>query len=244
MTTQENTQKRGNANLTVIASIVRVEGTDAGRTTATVAATVGDRKVYRRVTAFGKRAAPKLAAMQVGDAFYGVGPVSMSSYEDAQGVKRKSANVRILSITALDASQMMFVEDAKHNPILDNGEFATEVTGNIVAAPELRYSPEGDPGVSFTVAINEEHEGTKTTSYFVVRARGAKALHYAQTYKKGSLVKVIGSLLSRSFEGADGIKRYEDYIAAERVVPITRLRASNPEIATDDINNDTPPWEE
>jgi single stranded DNA-binding protein len=244
MTTQEFTRNRGNANLTVIASIVRLDEINEGRTTATVAATLGERKVYRRITAFGKRAAPKLAAMQIGDALYGVGPVSVSSYEDAQGVKRKSANVRILSITVLDAGKMRFVEDAKHNPILDNGAFAIEVTGNVVAAPELRYAPEGQPSVSFSVAVNEDVHGTKTASYFVVRAKGPKAEHYAQTFTKGALVKVIGSLVSRNYEGSDGIKRYEDYIEAERVVPITRSSASNALPADEEGAGDAAPWED
>lgn len=87
------------------------------------------------------------------------------------------------------------------------------VVGNATADPELRFTPNGNAVVSFTVAQTSRrfdrnaNKWVDTNTLFLrVNAWRDQAEHVSKSVKKGTRVVVIGDLLQRSFE-VEGVKR-------------------------------------
>ncbi len=71
--------------------------------------------------------------------------------------------------------------------------------GNLGKEPEMRYTPSGQPVVSFSVATNRSYKGAegqpvKETTWFRVTAWGKQAETCNQYLRKGSKVLVEGRL--------------------------------------------------
>jgi single-strand DNA-binding protein len=88
--------------------------------------------------------------------------------------------------------------------------------GRLTRDPEMRYTPNGQPVTSFSLATNRytsspEGERREFTDYHncvawnIGRRNLAELL--GQNLKKGSLIYVEGRLQTRSWEGQDGQKR-------------------------------------
>lgn len=84
--------------------------------------------------------------------------------------------------------------------------------GRLGADPELRYTADGTPVVSFRMATSESYKDKsgnkqeKTEWHSIVAWR--KLAEIAGEYlKKGRLVYVEGKIQSREYEGRDGVKR-------------------------------------
>jgi single-strand DNA-binding protein len=95
------------------------------------------------------------------------------------------------------------------------------IIGNLGSDPQLRYTSDGTPVASFTVAVNErarrhlaaensqgEQQDGETTTWFRVSAwrRQAEIVH--DLLKKGTSVFVSGDLRTSEFTGNDGRKRF------------------------------------
>ncbi len=98
-----------------------------------------------------------------------------------------------------------------------------EIIGNLTRDPELRYTPNGQPVVSFGVATNivwtdKNGEKQQKTEFHNVVAWRKLAEICSQYLKKGRQVYVEGRLETRNWEGQDGIKRYRTEIIASNVV--------------------------
>lgn len=86
------------------------------------------------------------------------------------------------------------------------------LTGNLVADPELRYTPTGVPVANFRVASTERiktAEGWKDgdTLFLTVNCWRDLAEHVAESAAKGTKVIVAGRLRQRSYETTEGEKR-------------------------------------
>lgn len=109
------------------------------------------------------------------------------------------------------------------------GESITTVIGNLVAAPELRFTPSGAAVASFTVAStprrfdrerNEWRDGD--TSFIRVNVWRQLAEHAAESFTKGDRVIVTGELRIRTYEtrptdGSDPQTRYSTEVEASEV---------------------------
>ena len=96
------------------------------------------------------------------------------------------------------------------------------VIGNLGSEPEMRFTPNGRPVTSFSVATNwrfttPDGERKEETEWFTIVTWGRLAEQCNQFLTKGRLVYVEGRLRTHSWEGQDGQKRYRNEIVADRV---------------------------
>ncbi len=98
------------------------------------------------------------------------------------------------------------------------------LVGNLGGDPELRYTPDGRPVVSFNVAVNRRRrQGDEAwvdeTDWFRVTAWGKLAETCNQYLSKGRKVLIEGRLQTRTFQGSDGqTRKFIDVIASQMVL--------------------------
>lgn len=103
-----------------------------------------------------------------------------------------------------------------------------QIIGNLGRDPELRYTPNGRPVASFTVAVNQStknqqtNEWVESTDWFRVSVWGERGERVAENLRKGSRVFVDGRFKTREFEGNDGQKRLSLEITADTVMGLDR----------------------
>jgi len=95
--------------------------------------------------------------------------------------------------------------------------------GNVGGDPEMRFTPNGVPVTSFSVATNRfynspEGERKEETTWFRVAAFRKQAESCSQFLTKGQRVYVEGRLRTREWEGQDGQKRVTVEVLADRVL--------------------------
>lgn len=96
------------------------------------------------------------------------------------------------------------------------------IIGNLGSEPEMRFTPNGRPVTSFSVATNRryttsEGERREETEWFTVVAWARLAEQCNQYLTKGRLVYVEGRLRTHTWEGQDGQRRSRNEIVADRV---------------------------
>jgi single-strand DNA-binding protein len=87
------------------------------------------------------------------------------------------------------------------------------IVGNLGRDPELRYTPQGTPVCSFTVATNERRkdragEMQDSTTWFRVTLWGRQAETASQYLTKGRPIYVEGRLRVEEWTDRDGKQRY------------------------------------
>src|SRR5574341_844349 len=102
-----------------------------------------------------------------------------------------------------------------------------QIIGNLGRDPEMRYTPNGKPVTSFTVAVSRswvkpEGERAEKTEWFNVIAWDRLAEICSQHLTKGSLVYVEGRLETRSWEAENGQKHYRTEIVANEMIILDR----------------------
>lgn len=106
----------------------------------------------------------------------------------------------------------------------------TLLRGNLVRDPELRkVNPGGKPTsvVNFTIAVSREYvknsgEKDKITSFINCEAWDSGAEIIGDSFKKGDLVMVEGSLRNDSWE-KDGVKHHSLKVRVNNFSKITKL---------------------
>ncbi len=132
------------------------------------------------------------------------------------------------------------------------------IIGNLGRDPELRYTNNGTPVVSFNVAVGRQWttsagERKEATEWFNVVAWRELAEICSQKLSKGRLVYIEGSLQTRTWEDSEGQRNYRMELVADQMTILDRPPRENDrheergedsgESATDD--SDTQPrWEE
>lgn len=96
------------------------------------------------------------------------------------------------------------------------------IIGNLTRDPELRSLPSGIQVATLGVATNrvwKDKNGAKqeSTDFHNVVVFGRQAETTSQYLKKGSSVLVEGRMQTRSWDGADGQKKYRTEIVADRI---------------------------
>ena len=113
------------------------------------------------------------------------------------------------------------------------------IIGNLGSEPEMRFTPNGRPVTSFSVATNRRYttsdgERREETEWFTVVTWGRLAEQCNQFLAKGRLVYVEGRLRSHSWEGQDGQRHQRIEIIANRVLFLDRRPAGTlPEAGID-----------
>jgi single-strand DNA-binding protein len=107
------------------------------------------------------------------------------------------------------------------------------VIGNLGSDPEMRYTPNGNPVTSFTVATNRNYttssgERREETEWFRVVAWNQLAEHCNQFLAKGRRVYVEGRLKSDTWTGQDGQTRFRNEIIANSVLFLDRSGGGGP----------------
>ncbi len=101
------------------------------------------------------------------------------------------------------------------------------IIGNLGSDPEMRFTPNGNPVTSFSIATNRvyttsEGERKQETEWFTVVAWNKLAEQCNQFLTKGRLVYAEGRLRTRTWEGQDGQKHYRTEIIANSVTFLDR----------------------
>ena len=101
------------------------------------------------------------------------------------------------------------------------------IIGNVGTEPEMRFTPNGNPVTSFSVATNRvyttpEGERKQETEWFNVVTWRRLAENCNQFLTKGRLVYVEGRLHTRTWEGQDGQKHSRAEIVANNVIFLER----------------------
>ena len=106
------------------------------------------------------------------------------------------------------------------------GETPITVVGNLVADPELRYTPSGAPVANFRVASTPRRYDSQTNQwvdgdamFLTCNVWRQAAENAAESLKKGMRVIVNGRLRQRSFETRDGEQRRVFEIEVDEVGP-------------------------
>ena len=101
------------------------------------------------------------------------------------------------------------------------------IIGNLGSDPEMRFTPNGNPVTSFSVATNRiystaEGERKQETEWFTIVAWNKLAEQCNQFLTKGRLVYAEGRLHTRTWESQDGQRRSRSEIVANRVIFLDR----------------------
>jgi single-strand DNA-binding protein len=94
------------------------------------------------------------------------------------------------------------------------------LVGRLTKDPELRYTPNGVPVATFTLAVNRnfKKENGETEADFINCVIWRKpAENVANFLKKGGLAGVDGRIQTRNYEGQDGKRVYVTEVLAESV---------------------------
>ena len=94
------------------------------------------------------------------------------------------------------------------------------LVGRLVKDPELRYTPNGVPVATFTLAVNRNfsnRKGEREADFINCVFVRKPAENVANFLKKGSLAGVDGRIQTRNYEGQDGKRVYVTEIQAESV---------------------------
>src|SRR5215207_5547583 len=102
------------------------------------------------------------------------------------------------------------------------------IIGNLGADPEMRYTPNGRPVATFSVAVNQSTKNQQTgewveaTDWFRISVWGDRAERAAENLRKGSRVFVDGRFRTREYETNDGRKGTSLDVTADNVIGLDR----------------------
>ncbi|MGV9668676.1 single-stranded DNA-binding protein [Nocardia niigatensis] len=119
-----------------------------------------------------------------------------------------------------------------------SNETAITVIGNLVADPELRYTPAGAAVVNFTVASTPRRFNKTTNEWEDGEALFLRcnlwreaAENVAESLAKGSRIIVTGNLKQRSYETREGEKRTIIELEVDEVGPSLKYATATPKKA-------------
>lgn len=94
------------------------------------------------------------------------------------------------------------------------------LVGRLTKDPDLRYTPNGIPVATFTLAVNRTYtnrQGDRETDFINCVVWRKQAENVANYLKKGSLAGVDGRLQTRNYEAQDGRRVYVTEVVADSV---------------------------
>jgi single-strand DNA-binding protein len=100
--------------------------------------------------------------------------------------------------------------------------------GNLTRDPELRFTKDGVPICSLTIAVNRVKSKSEAVDFFNVSAWRQLGETVANYKKKGDPILVEGRLQYRTWQAQDGVKRSAVDVVADNVQFLSR--DTNPQI--------------
>ena len=102
--------------------------------------------------------------------------------------------------------------------------------GRLTRDPEMRTTPQGTSVCSFSIAVNRRFskEGQQQADFINCVAWRQQAEFICKYFTKGSMIAVVGSIQTRTWDGQDGKKQY----ATEVVVDEAHFTGSKAETGT------------
>ena len=119
--------------------------------------------------------------------------------------------------------------------------------GNLGRDPEMRFTADGKPVTSFSIATSRKYKEREETTWFRITVFGAQAESCNQYLKKGSKVLVEGRLnpdtngSPKVFQKKDGSWGSSYEVSADNVRFLSARGESNPE-AGDTVDDDDIPF--
>lgn len=103
------------------------------------------------------------------------------------------------------------------------------LVGRLTRSPELRYTSNGSPVASFTLAVNRRRSKDKENQadFIPIVVWGTIGENCSKYLHKGSQAAVFGRIQTRNYEGNDGVKRYVTEVIAEEVQFLDSKKDSN-----------------
>ena len=91
--------------------------------------------------------------------------------------------------------------------------------GRLTKDPELRKTPTDVSVVQFTIAVNRSYQqgGERQADFINCVAWRNQAENLARFIKKGGLIAVEGSIQTRSYDDANGVRRYATEVIASQI---------------------------
>lgn len=117
------------------------------------------------------------------------------------------------------------------------------LVGNLTRDPEQRTTGNGTPVTTFTVATQRRYrdaQGNYPSDFINCVAWRSTAEFIAKYFNKGSKIGIVGTLQSRSYDDAQGNKRYVTEVVVDDAEFVTS-KAQNQGAAKDDFAGLTPP---
>jgi single-strand DNA-binding protein len=93
----------------------------------------------------------------------------------------------------------------------------TQLLGNMVTDPELRYTPQGTPVANFSMAVNRKRGDGEETTFLDIAVWGAQAETTARFKRKGDLIFLEGRLQQDRWKAPDGSPRSKVVVVAEKI---------------------------
>ena len=102
--------------------------------------------------------------------------------------------------------------------------------GRLTRDPEMRTTPQGTSVCSFSIAVNRRFakEGQQNADFINCVAWRQQAEFICKYFTKGSMIAVVGSIQTRTWDSQDGKKQY----ATEVVVDEAHFTGSKSETGT------------
>src|SRR5690606_22585578 len=94
------------------------------------------------------------------------------------------------------------------------------LVGRLTRDPDLRYTPNGNAVVNFTLAVNrtfKNSNGEQEADFINCQAWRTTAENVAQYLRKGSLAGIEGRIQTRSYENDEGRRVYVTEVIADSV---------------------------
>ena len=109
--------------------------------------------------------------------------------------------------------------------------------GRLTRDPEMRTTPQGTSVCSFSIAVNRRfsREGQQQADFINCVAWRQQAEFICKYFTKGSMIAVVGSIQTRTWDGQDGKKQY----ATEVVVDEAHFTGSKTETGTSGAPSNT-----
>jgi single-strand DNA-binding protein len=103
--------------------------------------------------------------------------------------------------------------------------------GNLTKDPELSTTTNGVAVCRFSIAVSRRYsnsDGERETDFLNIVVWRSLGENCHKFLKKGSKVGVVGNIQSRSYDAADGTKRYVTEIVAEEVEFLSTRNSDEP----------------
>ena len=116
--------------------------------------------------------------------------------------------------------------------------------GRLTKDPELRKTPTDVSVVQFTIAVNRafQQNGERQADFINCIAWRAQAENLARYIKKGGQIAVEGSIQTRSFDDANGVRKYVTEVVCSQ---ITFLESKKSDSGYNDLSQlEVPPMRE